>query len=303
MSTACRAFRSRLEALLIGSSEPFELTALGWHEHLYGCDDCRELLQAEEALEVLLTGLPDPVLPRDLAERLLRRLAPARARGLDALLELDRADAPPDLAGRMLAGLQPLRRLDRARAEARLDSLLDAVPAPTAPPGLSRSVLRGLEPHRRTSGAPSELPTSRPRPLRPVRSGRPLPRVRAAGPALLAAAAVVLAVAGAYVWWPSPPEQRLGAEQEGPVAALPAPVPDAAGDPTAEELALPDAELLASLDLLEDWELLNGDDVDLLLATLGAPDELLLQDADESASGDPATTAPPADEPTTRKRG
>ena len=309
MSSACTEFRRRLEALLIRSETPPglarpgptppELTTLGWHEHLYGCDACRELLQAEEALELLLSGLPDPELPRDLAQRLLRRLAPARGIGLDALLELDRAEPPPGLPVRMLAGLR------EARAEAQLDRLLDSLPEPAPPRDLARTVLRGLEPQRLA-----------PHPVRRVRPARPVlfrGFDRTSAPAVLAAAAALLAVAGAYFWWPAAPERRLGSEDEGPVALLDEPrageraevVPTAleSGDADASVSAQPDDEFLASLELLEDWELLIGDDVDLLLATLAAPDELLLQTEDDPAVEATDGAAPTAREATEPKRG
>ena len=280
MSSACNDFRRRLEALLLRSETAPELTTLGWHEHLVGCDDCRELLQAEEALDVLLSGLPDPELPPDLAARLLRRLAAARAVGLDALLELDRVDAPPDLPLRTLAGLRA------ARVEARLDTLLDSLPEPAPPRDLARGVLRGLEPERRT--------TLRAQPAR---------RGRSWAPALLAAAAAVLAIVGAYVFWPASPEHRLGTLGEDTLAALGTGESVEATESALPEPAAPDEELLASLDLLEDWELLNGEDVDLLLATLEAPDELLLEDTDESPALDAPASEPNIESTAPPKRG
>ena len=50
----------------------------------------------------------------------------------------------------------------------------------------------------------------------------------------------------------------------------------------------PDSQLLASLDVLERWDMLNGDDVDLLLSTLPTADEALLdfQDTNEAPAKD-----------------
>ena len=70
MSTSCMGFRQQLEALLGGRPDPERLTVLGWHEHLLSCGACREILEQEEALELLLASLPDPQLPPDLSRRL-----------------------------------------------------------------------------------------------------------------------------------------------------------------------------------------------------------------------------------------
>jgi hypothetical protein len=44
----------------------------------------------------------------------------------------------------------------------------------------------------------------------------------------------------------------------------------------------PDAQMLAALDVLENWDLLmQGDDVDALLSTLGTEEEVLLDYQDE----------------------
>ena len=52
--------------------------------------------------------------------------------------------------------------------------------------------------------------------------------------------------------------------------------------------AAPDSQMLASLDVLEQWDMLNGDDVDLLLSTLPTADEALLefQDTNDSSGKD-----------------
>jgi hypothetical protein len=296
MNEACHEFRTRLVQVLSGVPR---LEELAWHEHLLGCAECRELLEAEEALEALLTTLPEPQLPPALAGRVLARLSAARD-PLDSLLELDATgDAPADLAGDVLAALRPHRA--RGRDEAALDRLLERVPATAVPAGLADRVLDGLEVHR-----------SRPRP-RLVR-----------GPVLALVGALAAAVLAAILFGtlrgdePDPSDEAVAAveprpgEVETPPKApdesgesgeptaterdpAPEPVPDpdpaaqiAAQGPTSEPpepltpqdpgdaTEWPPDELLASLELLESWDLLNNDDLDLALASLDAVDEVLL---------------------------
>ena len=78
MMLLCNDFRARLSVLLSGQRAAPEWAALAWHEHLHTCSECRDLLEAEEALEVLLETLPEPRLPRALCERVLERLAVER---------------------------------------------------------------------------------------------------------------------------------------------------------------------------------------------------------------------------------
>ena len=107
----CRQFRSLLENELLRPGANTELNTLSWHEHLLFCEECRELLAAEEALELLLSSLPQPKLPAHLARRVLLRLQSARIRpGLDRLLEIDaKLEAPQGLSGRVLAALADTR--------------------------------------------------------------------------------------------------------------------------------------------------------------------------------------------------
>lgn len=146
---SCTDFRRRLEAALAGRADPPGLAALGWHEHLAACGDCRELLEREEALEVLLASLPDPKLPPDLTRRVLaalrRRDAATRANPgthLDALLALDEVDVPSGLSERVLESVA------RARLAANLDALLELVPAEPAPAGLAARVLAAARAER-----------------------------------------------------------------------------------------------------------------------------------------------------------
>jgi hypothetical protein len=256
VSADCRAFRERLTIALSGSAEPEGLTELSWHEHLLGCADCRALLEAEEVLETLLASLPAPQLPPALTERVLARLAGAREdTALDALLELDRVEGvPEDLAGDVLSALRPHRRAAAGgapREEDALDRLLDRVPAPDVPVGLAERTLRRLERHRR----------------------RPRPGVLAARRSLLAVAAALLISLGygtwmVLAWW------RTG-QVDGPRedVALVQPAPEV----LPEVLEEPSEELLASLELLESWDLLTSDDLELALASLDEVDGALLE--------------------------
>ena len=150
MTNECTAFRTLLEHELSRPGNPTELTPLSWHEHLLSCHDCRELLAAEEALELLLTSLPEPRLPEDLTRRVLTRLRTARltsrpaANGLDALLEADTDPRiPVGLSSRVLSALET----ERSQTSDPLDRLLDRFEV--APdPELAHRVLRSLESER-----------------------------------------------------------------------------------------------------------------------------------------------------------
>lgn len=168
----CQKFRRLLESELLRPGTNAELTTLSWHEHLLSCEECRELLAAEEALEALLSSLPQPKLPEHLARRVLLRLQNARIRpGLDQLLDTDlELPVPSGLSGRVLSAL----------AESRgdgLDRLLDRYEV-EAKSGLAARVLANLEDER--SPAPLQF------------YERPFAKV------LLAAAAAVIVYVGAY---------------------------------------------------------------------------------------------------------
>ncbi|HED64686.1 MAG TPA: hypothetical protein ENJ09_03920, partial [Planctomycetes bacterium] len=222
MKSDCRRFRSLLAEVL---EERAPLLELGWHEHLFACEDCRGLLAAEEALDTVLASLPEPSLPAELARRVLERLAPYRTASggsdpLDPLLDLDAPPQVPDgLAERILAGLSSDRAVSRAGAVS-LDGLLGAVPEPVAPKGLSERILAGLEPERSAHSAPR---------------GRLLALRRAAVPVLLATAAVV-----AFVLYLGGRGGRVGVPDEGAredrLARGPSTVPSP--DPISPEEAL-----------------------------------------------------------------
>jgi hypothetical protein len=88
-------------------------------------------------------------------------------------------------------------------------------------------------------------------------------------------------------------------QPERPVADAPtvtAPTP--ARPPASDE---PSPELLASLDLLESWELVAGDDIDVQLNALNSMDELLLSiDADTNASTDQQPEPKPSESSPTK---
>ncbi|MBI5434849.1 MAG: hypothetical protein HZA52_18600 [Planctomycetes bacterium] len=244
MNSECIAFRERLVAALEPRRGRGELDTLGWHEHLLSCAECRRVLAAEEALELLLDSLPEPKLPRELAVRVLARLKLRPAGdGLDALLErADPAIASPTLARRVLAGIAA------ERAEIALDRLLERVPAPEVPAELAVRTLSRLALARRR-------------------------RTAFSGPRLwlTAAAAAVIVLGGAW---------SLRAWLRGATPVDPQPIVENATPeqaPRIESLAAPSDELLASLSVLESWELLNSDNIDVMLSSLDASDELLLE--------------------------
>lgn len=247
MSLECIGFRTALEAELLGRPSQERLAGLAWHEHVLSCGDCRELLEREEALETLLASLPEPRLPSALAQRVLVRLREDRAAEvrLERLLDLD-ADlrAPRGLAAGVLAGLARQRFASASgsdRAEARLDEILELDREVQAPPGLAGRVLAGLARERRAVRGPARTA--------PLRRRAWLYAV---------AAGLLLAFLGRLYWLRARPDARA---TSAPVVHV---------DPA------PDPEMLAALDVLEEWDLLMQDDIDVLLSTLGPADLALL---------------------------
>lgn len=192
MSTSCMEFRQQLEALLGGRPDPERLTVLGWHEHLLACGACREILEQEEALELLLASLPDPQLPPDLSRRLLRRLRQAESEASDAkdgalesLLAMDEVAIPTGLADRVREGVAQARREDR------LDALLERALSVEVPQDLGQRVLAGLERERdRDLLSPMASPSRA--------GGRVLPMNR--GFLLKLAAAILVGASGVALW-------------------------------------------------------------------------------------------------------
>jgi hypothetical protein len=249
---ACHQFRNRLASLLAGRASSASFGELAWHEHLLGCAACRALVETEEALDELLASLPQPQLPPELAQRLLARLEPVRGDlTLDLLLERgDEVAVPGALASRMLAKLDSARAAQRE--DARLDALLGRLPEPQVPADLSQRTLARLALARRP---------------------------RRAGPSRLALAAAALVVLGLGTWLlVRDPRQESTSDLN--LAQGPAPrAPEVA--PRERLLDEPPADLLASLDLLESWELVVDDSVEADVLALDAFDALLLDVADE----------------------
>jgi hypothetical protein len=310
----CTEFRARLGAALEGrpSQARGELEVEGqplvWHEHLFTCGACRELLAAEEALDELLASLPSPQLPVALARRVLERLAERGVLpGVDSLdrrlddaldLTLGRGSAAPaGLGRRVLAGLAEARA-DQRDPEVRLDALLERLPEPELPADLTERVLAGVELERlldrlpmpavptglaervliglqgeRSSQAPEAAPILRPR----------------FGRRLAAAAAVVLLLVAGRLLIDGRPGDTSTLDREGDGSSVRVATHEREGGAQPGEtgaLVAPEAELLEALDLLEDWELLMAEDVDLLLGSLDDADrELLLLGGSEEEQG------------------
>lgn len=246
MKADCMQFRSLLGEVLSGDvpvASAGGMTELGWHQHLLGCSSCRELLKAEEALDLLLGSLPRPDLPAELAQRVLARL---QLDPLDALLDLDGSGSPAP------AGLA-----ERILVDARLDGLLESTGPVEVPPGLAERVLDGLQ----DSGELTK-PLAPPR-LRLVRGGRA--RVLQA-----AAAAVIAMGVGGLIW-----RSGSGPDPAGPSVA--------SADLPGVDLSAVDDELLASLDLLEQLELAESLDPVALdaLVYLDVSDEIVMDWGDD----------------------
>lgn len=265
MNADCRDFRLLLEDRLAGRAAPARVAELSWHEHMYACAACRELLEAEEALESLLASLPEPRLAPEVRERVLARLRLSRIHEqheerLDRLLDAAAFEAPPaGLARGVLDGLA------RRVGDERLDRLL-ALDVVEVPEGLAARTLDGLRLARR---APARRRTV----LRIVLVGA-------------AAAALV-----ALVWIARPDASRSPVDRVD-VVKEPNPAPSVAPDvaPRAGSgdgarvasngSAVPD-EFLAALDVLENWDVLVATDSETLLTVLPTAEEALLAEFEE----------------------
>lgn len=294
----CMNFRAHLRAALEGGATvehglSHDGRPLAWHEHLFHCAGCRELLEAEQALDELLASLPEPRLPLALAQRVLSRLSrqgELRDLSLDAVLELaDEASVPVGLADRVLAGLVEAR--DEAEVERRLDTLLEVLPSPEVPAGLAERVLAGVRTDQLLDHLPEpEVPVGLAGRTLDATQPAPILRPHFGRWAAAAAASLVLVFAGTRYFDDRTPNTDLNvarSDVESP-ADIDEPVrPDAGTSGLAgAQGSLPDQELLESLDVLEDWELLMSDDVDLLLGSLDDVDlELLLAGGVEEEQG------------------
>lgn len=298
--SACSDFRSRLAQLLSGGDDAAprandaSFGGLAWHEHLLGCTDCRALIETEQALEELLSQLPQPQLPPELARRLLARLEPHRTDlvlpqpSLDSLLDRTReVSVPFELAERMLERLNAARELQRD--EARLDRVLNRLPKPHAPADLAERTLTRLALARRQTVAPKPASVTR-TPAAKLPQESP---VRRLAPRRLAFAAAALVTIGVGAWLLgraafTPPVEDVdpavaqGAQQQrsNPSVA-----------PRERVIDEPPADLLASLELLESWDLVLDDSVETDVLSLGAYDALLLEVGDQLES-EPAGETP-----------
>jgi hypothetical protein len=290
--SACSDFRSRLAKLLAGGeaaaprANDATFGGLAWHEHLLGCADCRALIEAEQALEELLSQLPQPQLPPELARRLLARLEPHRndpvvpERLLDSLLDRTReVSVPFELAERMLERLNAARELQLD--ETRLDRVLNRLPKPQPPEDLAERTLTRLALARRQHVAAQPELATRARSIHPSQ--------RRSSRLALAAAALVAIGFGAWLLGRAAfapqvddvdPSVAQGRESTGPAVA-----------PRERVIDEPPADLLASLDLLESWDLVLDDSVETDVLSLGAYDALLLEVADQIES-EPAGETP-----------
>lgn len=186
---------------------------------------------------------------------------------LEMLLEsLPAPRLPAQLARRVLARL-------RSGEDQRLDRLLELDPSAHAPGDLARRVLAGLESERaQPAGAarldallaragavdvPAQLPQ---RVLAHLAEERALSRRRkpllARRSARFALVAAVLALLATWAFWP---------RRETPRSEL-------AGAPAGV-----DPRMLEHIDVLEQWELLQRNDLDTLLSTLPRTDQVLLE--------------------------
>jgi len=328
VNAPCRDFRMLLENRLARratrparratrpaqNAAPERLADLAWHEHLFTCEGCRALLDAEQALESLLASLPEPRLEPAVRDRVLARLRHARdEERLDSLLDIAGAPkAPSGLARSVLVSVT------RREGDEQLDRLLD-LDVVTVPEGLTERTLTALHLARRFElteprlerrveltalhlarrselttlrlarrselttlrlARRSELTTlrlARRSELTTLRLARRSEKVRPltwriAG---FAAAAAVLASIAWVV---------RGLETQRDVA--PPPIVDVQPSGTERpEVGAPNApvsdEMLAALDVLENWDVLVTEDVVTLLSTLPADAAVLLEDLED----------------------
>jgi hypothetical protein len=145
-----------------------------------------------------------------------------------------------------------------------LDTLLARVAAPDTPAGLADRVLRGL----------SDARTPRPR----------LALLRGGGIAMRASVGVAAAAALVMIFslW----KLGQGADEKQDIRSTGDVVVEARPEPRARgEDPEPDREMLAALDVLEEWDLLLDEDIDVLLASLDPVEEELLNLAYDEEDG------------------
>jgi hypothetical protein len=289
VNAACKSFRDALELRLADASAAAQ-RELGWHHHVLTCEACRELLASEEALDALLATLPEPRLPRRLAERLLARLRAPQAveveDGLDRLLALDQAAAAgEDVARRVLAELAPERAALARRREAALDALLER-DVVKVPDGLAERTLAALADRRAVaptghagSASGRRVASLAAATVAPATHAEQHATGRGRSVALLGARWTWLAAAGLVAALPAwlVGSRVLRTDEPAPIVVEPRPRRELPARPDGSGVPEPDAQLLSALEVLEQWDLLMRDDVDVLLSTLAPADESLLE--------------------------
>ena len=180
----------------------------------------------------------------------------------------------------MLARLREERHLlaksATAEREAQLDRLLDLDRSVAVPEGLAQRVLAGLEAERATT----------------ARANAPIELERWRARWVYAVAAGVLAFLLGWLAWPR--AQHPGVVHDDTIASAMKPRARSAGAPAdGPPEAPPDAQMLAALDVLEQWDLLRSEDVDVLLSSSIEPvDEVLLEYQDMERAAPAAPKAP-----------
>jgi hypothetical protein len=216
-----------------------------------------------------------------------RTAAAVRARladeALDALLDLDRVRAPAGLVGRVQAALLQTSPVQTSPVQAAPSPITLVQAATRVPADAPRHATRA------TSAADRDVAPRR---------AQPTSRSRLALVRVLVSTAVAAAIL-AFVWlaWRDDGlEDRLAPlAQGGDARAVDGGSPVDGGSTSPEAPLVVDAQLderiLQDLELLEEVEVLLAGDLELLLSTMDASEEALLDlDADEA----PATTEDPS---------
>ncbi len=250
MNADCKSCRRALWRALEGFPNTERLFELSVNRHVLTCSECRELLEREHALEMLLAHMPDVPLPPDLVGRLIARLRASLGESegdpLDQLLEQVGGPVVPSGLGASLASAVRERHLDE-----QLDVALERVPAPEVPANLAGTLLSSLESERTVVADVAPVAAG------PASSGAASSWLRSRV-FWSAAAALIVTLCG--VWLLKREERRPFSSPEELISAI------RAGD----------VELLEYLDVLENWDLLVADELDILLSSADPLDELLL---------------------------
>jgi hypothetical protein len=271
---------------------------------------------ADRALDHLLDRGSDVEVPAGFAQDVLARLAPLRSAELkqsdavdaasesrlDALLERAATlEIPAGLARRTLEALQRERsthapQLSSFAAQKPHSFEAESKRAATATSPIEEGRLDALLARAGDVAVPEDLTAHTLSRLAPARRALARSRLKIVRSTWVYAAAAVL-VAALLVWamWPkhtgpsvpplasqssTDPSQRVGTSVDGSKDD---------GQRTARNLPqaddhvarAPDPKMLEAFDVLENWELLTRNDVDVILSTVQPADELLLEFQDE----------------------